>query len=180
MTQLRRPYLLTVARADGGEKVGEEQPALQEIDLAVELDAGRCEQLPVKAQPREDLRPKDALIAKIVYGEHRADALKEWIASKQRFQIHRDQGGLPVVSMHRVGLEREGAARLEGCQAKQAEPFRVVGVILPGRGLIQTIAVERGIVTHKIDPHPAWEPSFQDVHRPGSRRGGQPNPALDD
>src|SRR3990172_2635214 len=146
MTKLRRLYLSTVARADGGEQVGEEQPALQEIDLAVELDAGRREHLPVKAQPREDLRPEKSLIAKIVYGEHRGDALKEWIASKQRFQINRDQGGLPVVNMHHVGLEPEGAARFKRCPAKQSLSLRIVGVVVPGRGLVQAVAVERAVV----------------------------------
>src|SRR5512135_2381866 len=72
--------LVRIARAGAahrGEQVGEDQRALQEVELAVELDAGGGEEVPAEAGHRHVVVPEHALVGQVVDGEDGGEAAQE-------------------------------------------------------------------------------------------------------
>src|SRR5262249_19551935 len=67
---------LGVARTDGGDPVGEDDAGLEEVELPVELELAKVEQLPVEAAQRKLRRAKQALIGNVMNREHRTHLLE--------------------------------------------------------------------------------------------------------
>ena len=74
VAQRRRLDLLGVARADGGDHVGERDAALEEVEVAVELHLPPVEVLPVDAGELHVPVPEAALVGDVVDREHRRRA----------------------------------------------------------------------------------------------------------
>ena len=67
----RGPDLLRVGPAHRGEEVGEDQAALEEVELAVELEAGGREEVPSEPGDRHVVVPEHALVGEVVDREQR-------------------------------------------------------------------------------------------------------------
>ena len=139
--------LARVGAADRGEQVGEDEPALEEVELAVELDAGRCEQVPAEPGHRHVVVPEHALVGEVVDGEERARSppRRGW----SRYSVRRYTGTRPVCqSLAWTICGRQGPPpvsgscgdRFETAPAEEDEPLAVVPVVAVG-GAVQALAI---------------------------------------
>src|SRR5439155_21131988 len=108
-------------RADGGELVGEDEPRLHEIELAVELQGVGVEQVAGQREVAHRLAREDALVGEIVDGEYRARLEGRRAPRPAALQDQRRERRLPVVRVHAVGQEVDLLGRLQGARAKQRE-----------------------------------------------------------
>ena len=119
--------LVRIARADGGDAIGERQAALDQRKLAVELQ--RVRRPPVRRQAqRVGVRARhQPLVGEVVDGEDGLGA--------RCFQAEqgRQQAGLPIVRVHHVGVPvwcKMSQCECRCSAAKQRKPGRVVRPVL--------------------------------------------------
>ena len=91
--------LLRVPAAYSGDVIGKGQRAFQEVGLAPELHLVDGKKVPGKHQQWQRVRRKQALIADVMDGEHRARTAEDWIGLVAGAQQNGDQSRLPVMAV---------------------------------------------------------------------------------
>ena len=130
-----------VARAHGGERVGEDHAGLQEVDLAVELEELGHEVAGVEVEDVPVVGRETALEGEVVEGEDGAQAPELRIERGRGAEEGGCERGLPLVDVQHVGRLALGAQPLERGTAEEGEALGVVGVVLPAFP-VEAVAVE--------------------------------------
>ncbi len=102
LAELRRLYLLGVLAAHGGQQIGKNHAALEEVEAVVLLHLVHGEKLPWEQELLRGIGRKLTLVGGVMDGEHRGRAAEHGIGGVSRAQIHRNQRGLPVVDVEDV------------------------------------------------------------------------------
>jgi hypothetical protein len=128
----RRAKLAGLGRAHRGHVVGEGQPALEQVDLAVPLEVGPVVELPGQADLRHHLWAEMALVAGIVHRQHDARVPGPGLRLQDGADVHRRERGVPVVRVDEDPLLGEAGNRRHCRQREEGEPARVIGIVRPG------------------------------------------------
>jgi hypothetical protein len=141
-----------IGGADGGDRPGGAQPALQEADIAVIFDAVHGEGIRRQAQFREDIGAELALEGKVVHGHDESEC-----AAGRYSACRRASGRLPVMRMHDVRPPvRQSAPRAISAPASEraAKRFQLSGQSLPVASIGTARAVEemRRIEHEEVEP----------------------------
>ncbi len=154
-----RADLPRVGAADGGEQVREDQRALEEVELAVELEAGGGEEVPPEPGHRHVVVPEHALVGEVVDGEQGREPAQQRVIAVERAQVDGQEPGLPVVGVDDLrgpadtgarGLER--GQTLQGAAAEEHEALAVVPVVAVG-GAVEIVAIVVVIVLQQVHRH---------------------------
>src|SRR5205823_5209234 len=140
--------------------VAENEPGLQEVEMAVTLELVGIVEPPIQPGGERGAAPKRPLIGKVVDGEQRPDIL---VPRLQRgvgipvvlfAQVNRDEAGLPVVGMDDIGPEIEEADGLEHGATEEDEALIVVRVIaarsIRAKEAVETAAKAGMIAVEKL------------------------------
>ena len=162
--EFRSLNLLRVAPAHRGQKVREDQPALQEVDLAVEFQRVHGEQRVGQPDAFHRRLRKQSLIAQVVNREDHRQRPHHRIVRVLRAQQQRHQRRLPVVAMNHV-RQPHALHELDRHARKLGIALRVVGIVA-GLVAVELRAVEvRGIVHEEIAHALDWR-AFADRRKP--------------
>ncbi len=148
-TVFRALDLLAVLPAHRGDEIGEDQRALQEVHLAVEFELVDGEQVPRQQQERQRVGRKQALVADVVDGKHRARVMERGIVRIQAAQQDRHQRRLPVVAVKNVGRAQD-LRRLDRGAAEKPEALRVIAVVAE-RCAVESVAIEVRRIVDKVE-----------------------------
>ncbi len=141
---------LRVGGADRRQQVGGHQPALQAVDLPVELQPLDAEERLRQIRERPALRREHALVGEVVHGQHGADRLPEAIGRERPAQVGADERRLPVMGMHDLRLPAQLRDRAEDRLREDAEALQVireVGALV----LVEPVAVEQLGLVDEVD-----------------------------
>ena len=142
----RGENLPAVLPADRVDPVGKDQSRFQEVELSRQFELRRVQPAGGEGDLWQRRLGELPLIGQVVDGQKRPGAVEKGVGSINRFQICRDEGGVPVVAMNHVGRGSRALGKLQSSQRKQRKAFGIVRVVPPAR-LIQSVAiVVRGIV----------------------------------
>src|SRR5262249_27266188 len=159
--------LAGVRAADGGEEVREDQSRLEKVELAVELDPGRREQVPAEPGHRHVVVPEYALIRQIVDREDRGELAEARRVAVERAEVDGDEAGLPVIAVNdlwppgappRLPDQRQ---RFEPAAAEEDKALAVVPVVAVGRP-VEALAVEVLVVTEKVHGNVRGRPALEE------------------
>src|SRR5262249_41252709 len=143
--------LLAVLAADGGDVVGKDQGALQEIHFAPEFHLVDGQQVPGQHQQGQRIRRKDSLVAQVVDGKNRKGVTEDRVGGVTGAQQHGNKRRLPVVTVEDV-RHAGNLGRLHYRSRIQREALGIVRVIAGG-GAVQGLAVEELGAIDKIKLH---------------------------
>ena len=115
-----------IGRADGGDAVRESDAPLDKAELIVKLQRKRRPVTGWQAQPDEGFAREQALIGKVVNGEHRSGPLRLVV------QQCRDEPRLPVIAVHDVGFPVQAQPVARQFHRKMAEQGETLGIVRPG------------------------------------------------
>src|SRR5262245_13123088 len=105
----RRENLARVRRADGRERVGEKDSALERACAAPELEQPRMVQLAAQTDPRQLRGIEQSLEREVVNREHAPHAFERGIAAKDGPEVDRRERPLPIVRVQ----DRQAASALD-------------------------------------------------------------------
>jgi len=134
--------LARVGRGNGGDPIRGPDPALEEVDLVPsrhELPADAVQAKVLSPRPRER-----SLVGEVVDREHRPRR-----SSQFRAEVHRDEGGVPIVGVDHVGKPSTGRTEVERGPRQKREPFQLIGVS-PASLAVDPRAVEQGIAPQGV------------------------------
>ena len=146
--------LLGIATADCVDRVGEDQPGLHQVQLAVELHLMPVEVSPVESGQQHVPVPELPLIGHVVDREQTGDPFIPRRGAILDFQVGRNQAGLPIVGMQHVDVQVEQPNCLEDRAAEEDKPLAIVDVVL-AVGPVEFVAIEVLILLDQVDRHVA-------------------------
>ena len=138
-----------VRRRHRGQLFGEDEAGLHEIELAVELERVRVEEVRGQLQLAHRIAGEDALVRHVVDGEHAAGADGRRPACPAALDDQGHQRPLPVVGVDGVGDEVPLPRRFQRSGAEQGEPLVVVAVVL-GPLAVELTAIVPGVLQEQI------------------------------
>ena len=141
--------LVGVGGGHGGDGVGAEDGALEEVHVAVHQQRAVLGPAGVQAeQVAQDVRVEAALILDVMNGQHRADAPVAVLPHAVVLQVDGHQGGLPVVAMDDLRPELQMPQHPHHSPGEESEPLAVVHVAVELR------PAEVLLVVQEIPGHP--------------------------
>ena len=150
---LRGEHLAPETFADGGDLVGEKDPALEQIQPAEILDAGRFEISLRQIRQIEIESPKTSLLRQMMDREH--GRKRQFLFGHQ----HRDKRRSPIVHVKNLRRWRHPPRHLQRGFGEENETRRVVFV---GDAVfaIDARAIEKLVAANKKHLHAAGRPTF--------------------
>ena len=141
------------------------RPPFQEVDLPVPLELLPVVESPRKADLGHDLGPEVTLVPWIVDRHDDTGAPRGALMREDGAEVHRDQGGVPVVGVEQDGPLHQAGQRHAGGEREEGEAPVIVGVVGPAL-TVDAVAVE---VLEVLD----------EIHlRAGDRTAGAKDPRL--
>jgi hypothetical protein len=150
VAHLRGLYLPRVLGRDRAHRLGEEDAALHVAHAAVVLQRVAA-QVPGQTEDVHGLGADVPLVGDVVDGEDRGRAVERGVVPVERFEVHGQEPGMPVVGVEDVGPLAAAAEVLDGGTGEEREAEMVVAVAVEER------PVEEGRVLHEDDTQPAAE-----------------------
>ncbi len=138
----------------------------------MELELPPVEEMPLQPGQRHLPVREQPEIGQVMNREQRAGRAQLGDALIDRFQIHRNQSGLPVVAVDDVGSKVEGLDRFQHGPIEKDEALAIVVVILAVRP-VEPVAVEVTRLVDQVDQDVgSRQPALVDValDRPGPYR----------
>src|SRR5207249_2572438 len=116
------------------DRVGEDQPGLEEVDIAVKLEMARREEVSIQAQQFPLIRRKQPLVPKTVNREHGAHGRESRIQLGLDLEKSNRQAGLPIVRVKYV-RSSDLAEHFQNAAREEDESLGVVRVIAVPRAI---------------------------------------------
>ena len=168
---LRGLDLQSVSRRHGGEQVGCADAGLEQVQGAVELEAGAVVQLPRQAQLDELVAAVDPLVADVVDRQHAAGVCEA--RPLDRVEVDRREGSRPVMGVDHVRCPLQRPGQLQRAPAEHGEALDVVAEVWLPTGSVDAVAAVQPLVVEKVHRHVA--PRKSGLARPRTRPRRDPS-----
>ncbi len=144
---LRSHNLGSITGADGSNSVGENDAALEKVDIVIELQATVIEKTPIEVEERPGGISETTLVSQVMNGHHGFDIRQCGVAEGLGFEKDDRQSGMPVMGMeYMVGLK---AHQFQDSTGKKDKAFGVVRIILICRS-VEAIPIEIAVSPEQI------------------------------